>query len=557
MAEKKAVLFGFVVSVFLGVFSLSSGAFAQTGADCRILKTQWSEQDEKNYQDFVTSIGMAVESKKCHTVTACMKSAANPYRKTDPSNLQFENDCGRLSPALRAYFACKNGLPFSVVSRVVPRAVPGNNARDIRYNRFGNRVAARTDIITKSAGRYPSIVEVLNRTVWSSYFTASYRFYYKEADVHPYFADFYPTDISRDAIRPGTVIYDPNGHVVTVYRVEDDGRVRFIDSHPDNSLTAGTYGKQFVRTNAGQGAGFKYWRPLRLEGASRDSNGAYVGGKIIGASNASIPYFSTVQFFGTTPVPGEENWRKGTFEFDGRQLEYYSWVRARLAKGNLRLEPRAEMRNKVEEICEALRDRVYAVNTAIEKGFDRNAHPPRLPDNIYGTSGDWETYSTPSRDARLKVAFIDLLEQSASHLDMWRKKDSRLDYTGPNLAADLLDTYTKESQACQIAYKNSVGTAITLNLEEVRQRLFKLSFDPYHCVELRWGAVVKAAEVATCRLDQNKKLWYEREQFLRNSPDRTYDVIMNFSLDELATWRPGNGLREAPDVDIVSFLRKN
>jgi hypothetical protein len=58
--------------------------------------------------------------------------------------------------------------------------------------------------------------------------------------------DLYPTRIDRKSIKPGSVLYDPNGHVAVVYEVEDDGRILFIDAHPDNSLTRGTYGRKFV-----------------------------------------------------------------------------------------------------------------------------------------------------------------------------------------------------------------------------------------------------------------------------------------------------------------------
>ncbi|MGE3756878.1 MAG: hypothetical protein AB7H97_03935 [Pseudobdellovibrionaceae bacterium] len=548
----------YVFFIILGLSNAVS-SHAKTGIDCRIIRPEWSEQDEKNYQDFVARIGQAVEQKKCGTVDGCMKSPANIYRSTDPAGLKFENDCGRLSPALRAYFACKNGLPFSLVTSVAPRDLPGNDKRDIRYNRWGNRVTSRKDVITKKSTfrtKYPSIQSVLHHLV-DHYYTASYRIYYGDTDKAPFFADYYPVDITRDAVRPGTVIYDPNGHVVTVYRVEDDGRVRFIDSHPDNSLTAGTYGKQFVRSNPGQGAGFKYWRPLKLVNATRNNEGAYVGGNIIGALNSKLPFYSTVQFLGTTPPKdGDADWKAGTFEFDGQRMDFYSWVRSRLSRGNLRLQPRNEMRNRVADICEALQDRVEAVNIAVTAGVNNQAHPARLPDNIYGTSGDWETYSSPSRDARLKVAYLDLIDQSKQWIAMWKSRDPRLDYSGANLAQDVLDVYQSESRSCQIQYRNSVGTNVTLNLDDIRKRLFKLSFDPYHCAELRWGAVA-GREASTCRDDSNKRLWFEREQFLRNQPDRTYDIPMGFSLDELATWRPGNGIKETPDADIVKFLESH
>ena len=34
----------------------------------------------------------------------------------------------------------------------------------------------------------------------------------------------------------------------------------------------------------------------------------------------------------------------------------------------------------------------------------------KLPENIYGTTGEWELYASPSRDARLKAAFRELYE---------------------------------------------------------------------------------------------------------------------------------------------------
>ena len=51
----------------------------------------------------------------------------------------------------------------------------------------------------------------------------------------------YSPVIDARSIRPGTVIYDPNGHVATIYRIESDGRIRYMDAHPDSSLTRGFY----------------------------------------------------------------------------------------------------------------------------------------------------------------------------------------------------------------------------------------------------------------------------------------------------------------------------
>ena len=89
----------------------------------------------------------------------------------------------------------------------------------------------------------------------------------------PYESDFYSPALTPKSIRPGTVIYDPNGHLAIVWQVEADGRIRYIDAHPDNSLTRGFYDLRFVRASPGMGAGFKNWRPLEAGGDGHDGAG--------------------------------------------------------------------------------------------------------------------------------------------------------------------------------------------------------------------------------------------------------------------------------------------
>lgn len=69
------------------------------------------------------------------------------------------------------------------------------------------------------------------------------------------FRDTYPVAINRNSIKPGTVLYDPNGHIAVVYEVTTNGKVHLIDAHPDNSLTAITYGEKFSQTNVEIGGG--------------------------------------------------------------------------------------------------------------------------------------------------------------------------------------------------------------------------------------------------------------------------------------------------------------
>ena len=93
--------------------------------------------------------------------------------------------------------------------------------------------------------------------------------------------------------------------------------------------------------------------------------------------------------------------------------------------------------------CADLCYRADAVNLALEAGLQNQAEPQRLPVNIYGTEGDWETYSTPSRDARLKTAFKELRDNAERFLTLWHTRDARLVYAGSDLAGDMLGVYDR------------------------------------------------------------------------------------------------------------------
>ena len=73
--------------------------------------------------------------------------------------------------------------------------------------------------------------------------------------------------------------------------------------------------------------------------------------------------------------------------------------------------------------CADLGYRADAVTLALQAGCRTSPQPDRLPANIYGTEGDWETYSTPSRDARLKTAFKELRDNAERFLTLWRAHD--------------------------------------------------------------------------------------------------------------------------------------
>lgn len=551
--QNKVVLSILVVAgIFASQFSL-----AQT-SEWRIKKTEWSDADEKAYSEFVSLIGQAVEKRECNSFQSCLMHKNNPYRSSDSNQLNVFADCAKLSFVMRAYFAWKNELPFSVSNGIKLRGITGN-AGDLRYSNFGNEVVSRLDFLprrTETGIKFVNPITTLNKTIINSVYSASFRYHYEVNDDSAVFTDFYSVTLDRNSIRPGTNIYDPNGHVAIVYKVTEDGKIYFIDAHPDNSLTSGLYGTKFVRSNPGQGAGFKNFRPLRLVGATYDQTArTYVGGKIMGAKNSEIKDYDLVQFFGTERKV-RTDWSKGPFMIDGQSYGYYDYLRMNLSTGNLKINPVNEIKSLAEDLCQTSQDRVVAVAGAFNAGIHLKSHPDRLPVNIYGTSGEWEEYSTPSRDARLKTSFKELRDLAESLYKMNENRDARLDYAGENIKLDMLNAYLAASNACKINYKKSNGEMQSLSLDNVRQRLFGLSFDPYHCVELRWGATSQE-ELASCQTDENKMAWYRAEVWLRNQIERRYDARMDFALSELDGPKPGVGVANPPDVDIIRYLQSN
>ena len=80
-----------------------------------------------------------------------------------------------------------------------------------------------------------------------------------------------------------------------------------------------------------------------------------------------------------------------------------------------------------------------------------------------------------------------------------------------------------------------------------------MSFDPYQCVERRWGAT-DPRELATCPDGATKRAWYAAEQNLRNQIDRTYEAEMDFTLDELGRPVRARALPRRPTSTCAAYL---
>ena len=505
----------------------------------KVLKAAWAHEDEDGYGEFIRTIGES----ECTTGHDCLTSpVANPkFHTKHPPRMTFFADCADLPFVLRGYYAWQNGLPFSFSVRLQghPRT-PGHKSR-----LYGRQVIDRYDIV--GPGPDPrSALPAINQFVSSEHFRTPPAYQGK------LLADHYPVRISREGIRPGTVVFDPEGHIAIVFKVTDDGRIHYIDAHPDNSLTRGIFNREFGRAEPPMGAGFKRWRPQRLVGAKSGPNGTLVGGTVSLARDSELSDWSDEQFFGNR-LPRPALWDDGEFVLNDQIVDYHDYVRLRLAFPGFKYNPIDETRSMLRQICRDLKYRVDSVNLAIKAGINRRPQPDKLPKNIYATQGDWETYSTPSRDARIRTAIEELKDEIARFLDLSASNSQILDYAGNDMRQDLLTVYKEETAACSITYTKSDGEPKLLSYAEIMRRLFNLSFDPYHCVERRWGAD-DPDELRSCGDDPLKTAWYFAEARLRNQLVRTYGEPMGWNLAELQKLELDIGIKERPEVDAMRVL---
>ncbi|PPD30530.1 MAG: hypothetical protein CTY20_02825 [Hyphomicrobium sp.] len=523
----------------------------------RVTRTSWTETDEAAYGDFLVGIGES----DCKTTHECLTSpSANPiYHARNPPGMQFFADCADLPYVLRGYFAWMNGLPFSF-STAVDRH-PGSDTSKGSAQSF--QIIGRYHIVPPGPDGRLTLPEISRVSTAHFRTPAVYR-----AKLLP---DYYPVRIDRGGVRAGTVIFDPLGHIAIVYKVTEDGVAHFIDGHPDNTLTRGIFGSEIERWGPESGSGFKRWRPQRLVGATQGRDGRLHGGRVVLANDSELSDWSEEQYYGTGDGHSDHSrakdsaakdgrardWRSAKFAIDGNEIDFYGFVRLRLANKGFKFNPVDETRIRIRATCQELAQRVDAVDAAIKAGMHQRRQPPRLPNNIYVTQGDWETYATPSRDAQLKNTFRVLREDVERFLNLSQKSSPFIRYDGNDLRQDLMETYEAEAANCNITYIKSDGVSQTLGFKEIKSRLFKMSFDPHHCVERRWGAT-SSVELASCPDDKLKSDWYDAQQRLRNEIVRTIGDRMDFTIEDLRRHAREDskfGDAEPPVIDVAPLFR--
>ena len=453
----------------------------------------WDAAAERAFSNWIARLGTARAEGRCTKLNECINDPSiNSLKSATDAPLDLFADCADVPMELRAYFAVKTRRPFRYVA-----SIEGTGA-DQRYS------AGNHPLTFASAGGSRTMQSLMTRisgSVHSGFFRMA-------PEVEE--SDTYPIKPSRASLRPGTVYYDPNGHVLIVYRVDADGSIWTIDGHPDNSLTFGRFAEgAYAVGGRAQGGGFRNFRP------------------------------QTVDFFGSVSASRNDEFADYGEEQYGHGSGYFDWLTTAL--GGTAKSADKKFSEKLDQLCVDLNARIASVDAA--RGTAALPLGP-LPPNIYAAEGDWEAFSTPSRDARLRASFRALYTFVTTALAPLRgpAKEAMLQSLGAAWRAH------QASAACHVSYTNSAGAPVSLSLEAIAARVYDLSFDPYHCVEMRWGAHPSAsAELASCPTADREHLErFDLERRNRNVIDR----------EPVTATGADYGPETPADIDVAALLRR-
>ncbi len=407
----------------------------------------------------------------------------------DEQGVVVRPDCADLPYFLRAYFSFKLGLPFgwSHCSRgetgVPPTCTdfatssdpfppePDGGARpplpewadparerkgawEVNVKRLGEFFRTTlADAAQSGAGRTPADDET---------------------------GDYYPVALSAESLRPGTIFADPYGHVLVVaYRVPQTaasgGILYAVDGQPDGTVAR----KRFWRGNflfavdpALGAAGFKRFRPLL-----RDR----ITGKWRHLANAELADYSVEQYAG------------GVEGFYDRMDDVLS---------PSPLDPTRALLETIDALEEQVKTRVRSVDNG-RKFLASGKVVAEMPEGakIFETTGDWEDFSTPSRDLRLLIA-VDVARGFPGRVARRSERYAMPAGQAPEgVRAGLAARLEAELRTRKFSYTRTDGSDWTLSLQDVvdRAEALEMAYNPNDCVEQRWGAAAGSDEASTCQ----------------------------------------------------------
>jgi hypothetical protein len=380
-------------------------------------------------------------------------------------------DCADTPFFLRAYFSWKLQLPFAMRKCLRGDAINGPQCN--------------ADPITNLTPEWDdvnSVVERFNRfvglTVANTVHSGTVRTV-PEDDT----SDLYPVALSQQAIRPGTVFADPNGHVLVVTRwlagtADRMGMLLAIDAHPDLTVSH----KRFSPAN------FYFAANLRTGGFKAFRPAVYEHGAVRLMTNAEL-----------AADPDYANRSLDQYAFT-ESADFYRTVDKLL--NPIPLDPVKAYRSRMEALIELLEERVSAVQVGLDYQYASRWAEIEMPEGgaIFETTGPWEDYSTPARDLRLLLAIDELLafpRYVQDNPDIFRIPAGK---TMAQVRSDLDAEWARSGAELSISYKRSDRSTWTLTLAQIIERAtkFEESYNPNDCSEVRWGATPGSDEFSPC-----------------------------------------------------------
>ena len=380
-------------------------------------------------------------------------------------------DCADLPYFLRAYFAFKLGLPFAFSS-----CTRGGGGLPPRCS---SRLRSNLNPSPQRRSEVATFGEFLRITVANTVHSGTGR-----APAEDDGGDYYPIRLSLEGLRPGTIYADPYGHILVVAKripqtEASAGVLLAVDGQPDGTVArkrfwAGNF--LFAVDPALGSAGFKRFRPL------------VVGrGGVTALGNAAIV---------TAPGYGDfalDQYAAGAAGFYDRMDDLLSPAP---------LDPTTALLERVQALEEQVRARVLSVQNG-QKHFLGGGKRIAMPKgtSIFETTGDWEDFSTPSRDLRLLIA-IDLVQGFPA---LVVRRPARFAMPAgksvDGVKAELDALLAVELGKRTVSYERSSGAAFTVTLADVVARApdLEMAYNPNDCPEARWGAPAESAELATCK----------------------------------------------------------
>jgi len=404
----------------------------------------------------------------------------------DEQNVIVRPDCADLPYFLRAYFSYKLGLPFGW-----SRCSRGDNG----VPPFCSDFATSSNPFPKTAdGTQPTLppwADPARSGPWESNVRRMGEFFRTTlADAVQSGAgrtpaddeagDYYPVALSVEALRPGTIFADPYGHVLVVARhvaqtATSGGILLAVDGQPDGTVARKRFwrGNFLFAVDPGLGGpGFKRFRTVL-----RDP----VTGKWRHLANAELPERSVDQY-----AAGVEG--------------FYDKMDDVLSPAPL--DPTQALLETIDALEEQVKTRVLSVDNG-RKFLAAGKPAAEMPDGpkIFEATGDWEDFSTPSRDLRLLIA-IDVARGLPARVARRPERYAMPAGKAPDrVQAELEARLERELQDRKFKYVRSDGTDWELGLVDVVHRADALetAYNPNDCVELRWGASPGSPEGSPCK----------------------------------------------------------